>query len=107
MKKTIEPTVKTHADKCLCAHCETEERFPSCICSACVNEWLVGSGRDIVAEVFALISHSRPIPWGLKLKNIEHQQAIRRILESEYFDGIDTVEEWRLDHDSYDWEVKA
>lgn len=55
-----------------------------CNCTSCTNEWLVGEGRNIVAD--ALIK---------KLQREEHRISIERALQSEYFDGIEEVESWR------------
>ena len=52
-----------------------------CNCNSCTSEWLTGDGREIVATAL--------------VKNFNDSREIKRALESDYFDEIESVEQWR------------
>jgi len=72
-----------------------------CNCTSCTNEWLVGDGRSIVGD--ALVNEIARVQMVYQQQNKDSSQAllktvqllIKRALESEYFDEIETVEQWR------------
>lgn len=76
----------------------------TCNCTSCTIDWLVGEGRHIVADALIKklqieeqILRTDFIPHNLPYRiNIsEPRISIERALQSEYFDDIEVVEQWR------------